>query len=182
MKRAAEGSFAMLRRLFLCLVLLPLLSACVLESAEPLIADKDGVLALAGFGDTLIAYGKSEAGDWKKEEDGKLSLRVEDNHYKIWDGNNTMLVTFVPLGEPWWGIQAKMGEECYTYVLAEINQGELILHENGCSEIEKVPGLGGTVDFSGGDCKAKPGADWRAMFDSLKSNPPPASMMLKPQG
>ena len=99
--------------------------------------------------DTLIAYGKSEAGDWKKEEDGKLSLRVEDNHYKIWDGNNTMLVTFVPLGEPWWGIQAKMGEECYTYVLAEINQGELILHENGCSEIEKVPGLGGTVDFSG---------------------------------
>mgnify|MGYP003332454525 CR=1 FL=1 len=46
----------MLRRLFLCLVLLPLLSACVLESAEPLIADKDGVLALAGFGAIMINY------------------------------------------------------------------------------------------------------------------------------
>ena len=79
------------------------LVGCNLETKEPVFADTDAKLLLAGY-PNLAPY-ERDGGDWKKSTD-PLSIKPEASHYLVRSGNSDMVISFVPLEGPWWILQA----------------------------------------------------------------------------
>ena len=140
------------------------LSGCNLETKKPLFADADAKLLLADY-PNLAPY-ERDGGNWKKSAD-PLNFTAEASHYLVKSGNSDMVASFVPLGGPWWILQAAEAAAT-SYVLIKAEPKELLVYSLDCTTLKKESGKFGTeIEFKDSSCFIKEGADKMGLFKAL---------------
>ena len=132
------------------------LSGCVLESKKPLFADTDAKLLLAEY-PNLAAYERND-GAWKKSDD-PFSFTPEASHYLLKSDSSDMWISFVPIGGPWWILQAAEAKGPTSYVLVKAEPKELLVYSLDCKSLKEAGKYENDIDFVGSDCFIKPEVD-----------------------
>lgn len=162
---------------FLVLLLSSLaLSGCILQSEQPLFAEKDAVLALKPLGNTFATYNLVD-GQWQEEKD-RVTFNAKGKHYEaMGDDGKVTIITFVALDGNSWVMQAAEAGKPAVYVIARREGKALLLQAPACEDLKKSEVTAKRLRFEKDDCFAP--ADFKlAEFTALATALPPAKMKL----
>lgn len=179
-RRPLDYKLPMLNRLFILLLTLTALTACVLQSPQPLFAEKQGVPALKGLG-TRFSTEAFTDGAWKAEE-GVITFTAEGQHYIASNAKDkaTVPMLFVKLGGARYVLQAREGtDKPVIYLIAEVKDRHVLLQPLFCDELKKLPKADETATFENMDCTVK-GTPGTSTFATLASQIAPAKLRLVP--
>ena len=144
-------SFCLLIRslIFFCCMFL---GGCVLQSAQPIFADKDAKLLLATIGQQFVTYNKVD-GKWEKQKD-LIKFSQVGNHYLVHDKSGDITVLFVPLKDNWWALQATEKDKASNYLLVQSQGKTLLIYFLACKDLKAQPNPSGSIVFDHEDCSA----------------------------
>jgi hypothetical protein len=143
------------------------LTGCNLESKKSLFAEADAKLLLTDY-PNLAAYERDEGG-WKKNAD-PLNFTPEASHYLVNSGTSEMLISFVPIADPWWVLQAAEPAGPTSYVLIKAEPKELLVYSLECKRLKESGKFENEIEFKESDCSVKEGTDKTALFKALIGN------------
>jgi hypothetical protein len=136
-----------------CLVL----GGCVLQSEKPHFKEANGVALPKALGTRFVLENFS-GGAWTSE-DGAVSFFAEGKHYVARNEKSDEIeVLFVALGKGSWVMQAAEKGKPSAYVLADAQDGMLMLRPLFCDDLKKRDDVKGLVRFEGSDCFLTGGA------------------------
>jgi hypothetical protein len=180
MRRPFGYNPPMFNRLFILFLTLTALTACVLQSPEPLFAEQQGVLVLKGLG-TRFSTETFADGAWKADE-GVITFTAEGQHYIASNAKDkaTVPMLFVKLGGARYVLQAREGtDKPVIYLIAEVKDRRLQLQPLFCDELKKLPKAAETATFENMDCTIK-GTPGTSTFSTLAGQIAPAKLRLVP--
>jgi hypothetical protein len=165
-------------RLFISLILVLLLSACVLSSKTPKFAGEDTAMPIAADGQ-FDAYTK-DGENWKKEEEA-LGFKHDGNRYLMSDGKTTASVVFIALKPQWFAAQYRENATLYYYGLVKTTGDELEVSPLPCDKLKPLVDMAAGVVFTGDDCSIDGVADPKAFFAALIDKLPAPTSKLVPR-
>lgn len=168
----------MLTRIFIAVFLCLMLSGCILQSEQPVFAEKDGGAFFAPYGTQFASYSPDKAG-WKTDDE-TLTFTPVGKHYVGSAGKDTIEVLFVPIAGNWWAMQAMDKDQIPGYALAEARPGEILIYPVACKPLLTAGTFAAFIEFKDDDCLIRKGADVNAMFKLLATMPGDTSNRLVP--
>jgi hypothetical protein len=78
-----------------------------------------------------------------------------------------MVITFVPLEDSWWILQAAETAGSSTYVLAKAEPKELLIYSLECKRLQESGKFGAEIEFSGSSCFIREKTDKMGLFKAL---------------
>lgn len=156
------------RVIFLGLLALGL-SGCILESKKPLFADVDAKLLLANYPN--LRYYERDDDAWMKLNEPVI-LTPQAVHYVIKPepGDPEIQISFVPIDDPWWVLQANEPGNTASYVLVKAGPKELLVYPLDCKTLQESGKFGNEIEFVNSSCPIKEGTDAMALFRALIGN------------
>ena len=155
-----------------------LLGGCVLQSAKPLFAEKEGKPVLKQFGNSFVTFNRqSGAGEWKKQED-VVNFATVGNHYVVKDKTGDINVLFAQLGDQYWVMQAEEPGKPSTYLLAKFEGKSLVLNILSCKVLKTNKALEDAISFTGDHCTANEQMT-KDKFVELTKSPDPALLKIE---
>jgi hypothetical protein len=169
-----------LRHVALVVAACLLLTGCVLKSPSAIFGDGQGVLALEALGKTFTMESFSN-GQWKVEEEAIFT--PEGQHYVMSSpegGKTPVEVLFVALEGNRFVVQAREAKDKpFTYLLAEMGKGEVLVTLISCDELKKIGTFAQEISFEAGDCTFSKTPDL-ALFQKIAGAAAPAISRLRP--
>jgi hypothetical protein len=168
----------MLLRVIAVLGMCLALAGCILQSKEPLFAETEGELLLAGYGSRFAAWSR-EDGAWRDDEE-TVTFVPAGRHYAASEGKDRFDVIFVRLAPALFAMQAAEPGEPTSYLIAEARPGELLVHALECKALRQSGKFDAFIAFAGNDCLVRDGIDARAMFVAIAAQLGEATAKLVP--
>ena len=170
----------MLNRATAAALIVFLLSGCVLQSKDPLIADSAADTALAAFGSRFTSYEATSDNGWRKDVD-LLVATPKGKHYVFSDGKSDTGIAFLALAKTWWGVQMTEPGKGSVYALAEARAGEVVIRPLACDDMQKAGTYAALVRFEKDDCFVRDGVRIADVFRLAMAHPSPPLMKLVPR-
>jgi hypothetical protein len=143
------------------------LTGCILETKKPLFSDAEAKPLLADY-PNLAAYERDDGG-WKKSAE-QLSFTLEASHYLVKSGTSEMRISFVPIEDPWWILQAAEPAGPTSYVLVKSEPKELLLYSLECKTLKETGKFERDIEFKDSDCSVNTEVDKIVLFKALIAN------------
>lgn len=166
----------MFLRFFILLLSAFALSGCVLQSEQPLFAEKDGVPALKALGSTFATYNLVD-GQWQAEKD-RVTFTAKGKHYEaVGDDGKVTVITFVALEKSAWVMQASEEGKPALYLIARRDGTALLLQAAACEDLKKDAKVAARLRYDKDDCFAP--SDFKlSEFKALAKGLAPAKLKL----
>ena len=157
------------------------LSGCVLESKKPLFADTDAKLLLTNYPN--LSYYERNDDAWEKVNEPVI-FTPQAVHYVIKPepSDPELQISFVPIDDPWWVLQANEPGKAASYVLIKAEPKELLVYPLDCKTLQESGRLGNEIEFKDSSCFIKEGTDTIALFKAVigSASEPSSKMVSEP--